>query len=88
LGTFDISQQNRACSQIILRPLMHSENLTIQKKSLPLFQNHISEEVYKYALQHKKIIVRFGRFPHWNAILGRTATDSDIQFLKGPGSSF
>ena len=36
----------------------------------------------------KKFIVRFGRFPHWNAILGRTATDPDIQFLKGSGSSF
>ena len=30
LGTFDIRQQNRACSHFILIPLMHSENLTIQ----------------------------------------------------------
>lgn len=88
LETFDIRQQNRACSHFILIPLMHSENLTIQNRSLPLFQNHTSEKVYKYALQHKKIIARFGRFPHRNAILGRTSTDSEIQFLKGPGSSF
>ncbi|MDC3169737.1 DUF924 domain-containing protein [Paracoccaceae bacterium] len=88
LGTFDIRQQNRACSHFILIPLMHSENLTIQKRSLPLFQNNTSAEVYKYALQHKKIIARFGRFPHRNAILGRTSTETEIQFLKGPGSSF
>ena len=88
LGTFDIRQQSRVCSHFILIPLMHSENLTIQERSLPLFQNHTTEEVYKYALQHKKIIARFGRFPHRNAILGRTSTDPEIQFLKGPGSSF
>ena len=63
---------------------MHSDNLTIQERSLPLFQNHTSEEVYKYAFQHKKIIARFGRFPHRNAILGRASTDPEIQFLKGP----
>ena len=88
MGTFDTRQQNRACSHFILIPLMHSENLTIQKRSLPLFQNNTSAEVYKYALQRKKIIVRFGRFPHRNAILGRTSTETEIQFLKGPGSLF
>ena len=88
MGTFDTRKQNRACSHFILIPLMHSENLTIQKRSLPLFQNNTSAEVYKYALQHKKIIARFGRFPHRNAILGRSSTETEIQFLKGPGSSF
>ena len=84
MGTFDIRQQNRVCSHFILISLMHSDNLTIQEKSLPLFRNHTSEEVYKYAFQHKKIIARFGRFPHRNAILGRASTDPEIQFLKGP----
>ena len=57
LCTFDIREQNKARSHFLLIPLMHSENLTIQKSSLPLFQNHTSEEVYKYALRHKKSLI-------------------------------
>jgi uncharacterized protein (DUF924 family) len=45
-------------------------------------------ELTKYALAHKHIIDRFGRFPHRNAILGRTSTAEEMEFLKGPGSSF
>ena len=67
---------------------MHSENLGNQEISLPLFREHTSDKVYQYALKHKKIIARFGRFPHRNAILGRTSTASEIEFLKNPGSSF
>ena len=41
-----------------------------------------------HALAHKDIIDRFGRFPHRNAILGRTSTAEELELLKGPGSSF
>ena len=88
LNTFDISQQNREKAHFTLIPLMHSENLRIQEMSLPLFRAHTSDKVYQYALKHKNIIARFGRFPHRNAILGRTSTASEIEFLKSPGSSF
>ena len=67
---------------------MHSENLTVQEMSLPLFREHTTDKVFQYALKHKNIIARFGRFPHRNAILGRKSTKSEIQFLKTPGSSF
>ena len=67
---------------------MHSENLRIQEMSLSLFRAYTSDKVYQYALKHKNIIARFGRFPHRNAILGRKSTKSEIQFLKTPGSSF
>ena len=67
---------------------MHSEKLKIQEMSLPLFRAYTSDKVYQYALKHKNIIARFGRFPHRNAILGRTSTASEIEFLKSPGSSF
>ena len=39
-------------------------------------------ELTKYAQD------RFGRFPHRNAILGRTSTAGEMEFLKGQGSSF
>ena len=88
LNTFDISQLKKEKAHFILIPLMHSENLKIQEMSLPLFQEHTSKKVYQYALKHKNIIARFGRFPHRNAILGRTSTASEIEYLKSPGSSF
>ena len=83
--TFD--QQTKERSHFILIPLMHSENLKIQEKALPLFKEHTSEKVYQYPLKHKDIIARFGRFPHRNAILGRTSKNSEIEFLKNPRSS-
>ncbi|MBL6674530.1 MAG: DUF924 family protein, partial [Candidatus Puniceispirillum sp.] len=43
---------------------------------------------YDYAVAHRDIIARFGRFPHRNAILGRPSTDDETLFLTQPGSSF
>ena len=88
LNKFEIGQQTREKSHFILIPLMHSESLKIQDRSLPLFQKYTSEKVYKFALKHKNIIDKFGRFPHRNTILGRTSTKAELEFLKNPGSSF
>lgn len=41
-----------------------------------------------FAVRHKEVIDRFGRFPHRNEILGRKSTPEEIEFLKQPGSSF
>jgi uncharacterized protein (DUF924 family) len=38
--------------------------------------------------RHKAIIDRFGRYPHRNAVLGRTSTVEELAFLSEPGSSF
>ena len=42
----------------------------------------------RFAVAHRDIIARFGRFPHRNAILGRTSSDGEKAFLLEPGSSF
>jgi len=39
-------------------------------------------------MRHKAIIDPFGRYPHRNAILGRTSTAEELAFLSEPGSSF
>jgi len=39
-------------------------------------------------LKHKEIIEKFRRFPHRNKILGRNSTQSELEFLKLPGSRF
>jgi len=41
-----------------------------------------------YAIRHREVIERFGRFPHRNKALGRESTPAEIEFLKQPGSSF
>ena len=74
--------------QFMLMPMMHSENLAVQDAALPLFNNYASEKDYEYAEKHHEIIVRFGRFPHRNVILGRKSTIEELNFLKKPGSSF
>ena len=41
-----------------------------------------------YAHRHRDVIVRYGRFPHRNAILGRTSTPEELQYLSQPGAGF
>jgi uncharacterized protein (DUF924 family) len=41
-----------------------------------------------YALRHREVIQRFGRFPHRNQVLGRETTPAEAEFLRQPGSSF
>lgn len=74
--------------QFLLMPMMHSEDLDIQNRSLPLFEKYTSERTHEYAIKHQVIIERFGHFPHRNEILGRPLTAEQIEFLKGPDSSF
>jgi uncharacterized protein (DUF924 family) len=41
-----------------------------------------------YATKHRDIIRRFGRFPHRNAMLGRTSTPEELAFLKEHGRGY
>ena len=73
-------------------PFEHSESLADQVHACelcaPLAGFAETDDVYRYALAHRSIIERFGRFPHRNSILGRESTPQEIEFLKQPGSSF
>ena len=75
-------------AQFFLMPMMHAEDLQIQQASLPLFEMHCGSNVLQYAVKHRDIIQRFGRFPHRNRILGRTSTPDELLFLEQPGSRF
>ena len=41
-----------------------------------------------FAKRHRDVISRFGRFPHRNAVLGRTDSEAERVFLAQPGSRF
>lgn len=47
-----------------------------------------AEQGLEFAHLHRDIIVRLGRFPHRNAILGRGTTPEEAEFLTQPNSSF
>jgi len=79
-------------------PLEHSESPAHQEQSVHCFshlvasvpteQKSVFDEYLSYAVRHRDIIARFGRFPHRNAILGRESTPEELAFLAEPGSSF
>ena len=70
-------------------PFEHSESLVDQEFSVQLFASLQAdtgdEESMKYALIHRDIIARFGRFPHRNACLGRETTEAEQEFLDEGG---
>lgn len=72
----------------IYLPFEHSESLADQDRSVALFEALGDAETLDYAIRHRDIIVRFGRFPHRNDLLGRDSTPEELEFLKEPGSSF
>ncbi len=71
-------------------PLMHSEDPAVQELSIEKFTElqQAGHDNLEFAIRHKAIIDRFGRFPHRNAILGRTSSSEELAFLEQPGSSF
>ena len=81
-------------------PLMHDENLLSQIALTALFELALSrcepgselaqnwERSIKFAYNHKDPILRFGRFPSRNEILGRTSTPEEIAYLKENPSGF
>ena len=73
-------------------PFEHSESKVDQHTSVALFaqlvedtaQEHraIAEESLRFARGHREIVMRFGRFPHRNACLGRTSSEAELEFLR------
>ena len=73
-------------------PFEHSESLEDQERACelcrPLAAFPETDDAYRYAVAHRDIIARFGRFPHRNAVLGRASTPEEAEFLEQPGSGF
>lgn len=69
-------------------PFMHSESPVIHERALELFSAPGLEQNLAYEHRHRDILLRFGRYPHRNAVLGRASTEEERAFLRQPGSSF
>ncbi|MGR2681952.1 DUF924 family protein [Chromobacterium haemolyticum] len=73
-------------------PFEHSESLADQDEAVRLFETMAEDAAMArfidYAHRHRDVIVRFGRFPHRNAALGRVDTPDERTYLAEPGAGF
>ena len=78
--------------QFLYLPFEHSEDLADQERCVELMRSLEAFEptrgLTEWAVKHRDIVARFGRFPHRNAALGRASTPEEVEFLKQPGSGF
>ena len=73
-------------------PFEHSESVADQHAAVGLFarlrdetpqgSRHLTGEYLRHAQQHRDVVLRFGRFPHRNAALGRPSTPEEASFLQ------
>ena len=68
-------------------PFMHSEAIADQNRCVALMHAHGAPDNLKFAIVHRDIIARFGRFPHRNPALGRHTTPAEAAFLAAGGFS-
>ena len=66
-------------------PFEHSEAIANQDRSVELLTALGNQDLLGYANAHRDVIVRFGRFPHRNAPLGRTNTPKEQAWLDAGG---
>ena len=73
-------------------PYKHSESLADQDRAVDLMRSldafGETRGMSDYAVRHRDVVRRFGRFPHRNAALGRRSTAEELAFIATPGSGF
>jgi len=77
----------------MLLPLIHSEEISDHEMAYYLLNKYLREhegynKIKKFWQDHTKAIRQFHRYPHRNEILGRESTEEELEFLKGPNSSW
>ena len=86
---------------VALLPFEHAENIAAQQEGVAAYSTlhdelqatdpgaaEMAANFLTYAGKHRDIVAKFGRFPHRNAVLGRTSSVEELAFLEQPGSSF
>ena len=75
--------------QFFYMPFMHSEALADQERCVALAAERLRDgRTLDYARRHRDAIMRFGRFPHRNAVLGRETTAGEAAFLADDNASW
>lgn len=81
-----------------LMPMQHAEDEGVQARSVresealardcPEEYREILEGNARFAREHRDIVVRFGRFPHRNRVLGRESTAKETAWLADGAPTF
>jgi len=76
-------------------PLQHAESVPMQDESIAAYRRLLAdappdhkdlfEDCLQFALQHQRVIQRFGRFPHRNLALGRRSSPGELAYLHPDG---
>jgi uncharacterized protein (DUF924 family) len=79
-------------------PLMHAEDADMQEEAVAAFRRlhgespadkrAIFDANLESALEHRDVVVRFGRFPHRNRALGRESSAEELRWLTTSGRDY
>lgn len=88
---------------VMLLPFEHTEGRGVQRESVAAFEALHADAVaagapagqvamlaagVDFARKHADVIERFGRYPRRNAVLERTSTADELEYLSGPSPGF
>ena len=74
-----------ALRAVFYLPYEHGEDPADQARSVALFEALGNANYLDYAIAHRDVIARFGRFPHRNAAFGRASTPDEQAWLAAGG---
>ncbi|MRI34989.1 DUF924 domain-containing protein [Endozoicomonas sp. OPT23] len=93
-----LEQLDNLRQPFFIMPMMHSEKSSVQEQCVELFEKLVadSDSIFQkslknnldFAIRHRDIVLRYGRFPHRNELLQRRSSPEELAFLSRPGSSF
>lgn len=79
-------------------PLEHAESLEAQNQCVQLIQMLVKQysgrqqelaiNSLQFAKEHRQLILKFGRFPHRNEVLGRQSSAEELAYLNSGGKRF
>jgi uncharacterized protein (DUF924 family) len=82
----------------LLHPFEHAEDPETQQESVQQFEQLLADadepwqnlmaNFLTHAKEHADIVLKFGRFPHRNPILGRQNTPEEDTYLASSGKTF
>jgi uncharacterized protein (DUF924 family) len=78
------AQVDPALRVFMYLPFEHSEDMADQVRSIELMRA-VAPDYMQYAVAHRDVIERFGRFPHRNGELGRGNTPDEQAWLDAGG---
>ena len=72
------AESQRPRRQFWLMPLLHSEDISVVAKAIPLLEHFADAATADVAHRHLFQLQRFGRYPHRNVALGRVSSPEEM----------